>query len=164
MSKEKGNKLYHHLDRYVGIPIVFLLGLIKKKNTKPQHINKIAILNLGSIGDNVLMSATISDIHEAYPDSSIHIFTGSSNYEIVKLIPNIDNITKLPISNPFQTKKIIDTQDKFDLLIDYGPWPRINAIYSFLFSSKYTIGFKTCLLYTSPSPRDQRGSRMPSSA
>ena len=25
-------------------------------------------------------------------------------------------------------------------------------------------GYKTCLLYTSPSPRDQRGSRMPSSA
>ena len=25
-------------------------------------------------------------------------------------------------------------------------------------------GFMTCLLYTSPSPRDQRGSRMPSSA
>ena len=27
-----------------------------------------------------------------------------------------------------------------------------------------TLNFKTCLLYTSPSPRDQRGSRMPSSA
>ena len=27
-----------------------------------------------------------------------------------------------------------------------------------------TIGVKPCLLYTSPSPRDQRGSRMPSSA
>ena len=26
------------------------------------------------------------------------------------------------------------------------------------------ISFYTCLLYTSPSPRDQRGSRMPSSA
>ena len=25
-------------------------------------------------------------------------------------------------------------------------------------------GFGSCLLYTSPSPRDQRGSRMPSSA
>ena len=25
-------------------------------------------------------------------------------------------------------------------------------------------GLNTCLLYTSPSPRDQRGSRMPSSA
>ena len=26
------------------------------------------------------------------------------------------------------------------------------------------VGDKACLLYTSPSPRDQRGSRMPSSA
>ena len=26
------------------------------------------------------------------------------------------------------------------------------------------LGHKICLLYTSPSPRDQRGSRMPSSA
>ena len=29
---------------------------------------------------------------------------------------------------------------------------------------KYGKSFYTCLLYTSPSPRDQRGSRMPSSA
>ena len=28
----------------------------------------------------------------------------------------------------------------------------------------YFTPFQTCLLYTSPSPRDQRGSRMPSSA
>ena len=31
-------------------------------------------------------------------------------------------------------------------------------------SAEFAIPFKTCLLYTSPSPRDQRGSRMPSSA
>ena len=30
--------------------------------------------------------------------------------------------------------------------------------------SSYRGGFNFCLLYTSPSPRDQRGSRMPSSA
>ena len=29
---------------------------------------------------------------------------------------------------------------------------------------KWCLGRMTCLLYTSPSPRDQRGSRMPSSA
>ena len=32
------------------------------------------------------------------------------------------------------------------------------------FSKNVVQSFKTCLLYTSPSPRDQRGSRMPSSA
>ena len=30
--------------------------------------------------------------------------------------------------------------------------------------SNLNYGYETCLLYTSPSPRDQRGSRMPSSA
>ena len=29
---------------------------------------------------------------------------------------------------------------------------------------QFGVGFYSCLLYTSPSPRDQRGSRMPSSA
>ena len=37
-----------------------------------------------------------------------------------------------------------------------GGWPGANP--------KDTEFFKLCLLYTSPSPRDQRGSRMPSSA
>ena len=32
------------------------------------------------------------------------------------------------------------------------------------FRSRFIERFKDCLLYTSPSPRDQRGSRMPSSA
>ena len=31
-------------------------------------------------------------------------------------------------------------------------------------SQAKTLTYNTCLLYTSPSPRDQRGSRMPSSA
>ena len=35
--------------------------------------------------------------------------------------------------------------------------------YKFLTAS-YLISLLSCLLYTSPSPRDQRGSRMPSSA
>ena len=33
-----------------------------------------------------------------------------------------------------------------------------------LVDARRTGGVMTCLLYTSPSPRDQRGSRMPSSA
>ena len=36
--------------------------------------------------------------------------------------------------------------------------------YSQTISQPYVVARMTCLLYTSPSPRDQRGSRMPSSA
>ena len=38
---------------------------------------------------------------------------------------------------------------------------RINLLETLI---KYVDDFMSCLLYTSPSPRDQRGSRMPSSA
>ena len=42
-------------------------------------------------------------------------------------------------------------------------FPNAGAVYMFDFSGNQ-LGIITCLLYTSPSPRDQRGSRMPSSA
>ena len=42
--------------------------------------------------------------------------------------------------------------------------PIIVDYYEAVVISARLGGFKRCLLYTSPSPRDQRGSRMPSSA
>ena len=39
-----------------------------------------------------------------------------------------------------------------------------NRIFSLLVQNTYTIMDNTCLLYTSPSPRDLSTSRMPSSA
>ena len=44
-----------------------------------------------------------------------------------------------------------------------GP-PQVEAIARFFPNKKSIAVIYTCLLYTSPSPRDQRGSRMPSSA
>ena len=48
-------------------------------------------------------------------------------------------------------------------------WLRLHEssqeLLAFLVSEgEISVGVQTCLLYTSPSPRDQRGSRMPSSA
>ena len=39
-----------------------------------------------------------------------------------------------------------------------------SALFEAMAERQVTIDNKTCLLYTSPSPRDQRGARMPSSA
>ena len=51
-------------------------------------------------------------------------------------------------------------------LVDEQPWHPANLLektaHSLFESAKHDTGI--CLLYTSPSPRDQRGSRMPSSA
>ena len=46
----------------------------------------------------------------------------------------------------------------------YDPVPTLPPACDFALSTHAGGSVGTCLLYTSPSPRDQRGSRMPSSA
>ena len=49
-----------------------------------------------------------------------------------------------------------------DVLSEDTPYERIYLVRSLVATRE--IGFLPCLLYTSPSPRDMRRSRMPSSA
>lgn len=143
MKKEKGNKLFHKIDRYLGIPVILTLGLFHRKRTQPKEINSIAILNIGSIGDNVLMSGSIVDLHTKYPDAVIDVYTGSSNYQIVQQIPYIRKISRLPITNPIKTIRHIKNVGNYDVVFDFGPWPRTNAIYAYCFKTNYLVGFKT---------------------
>ena len=56
------------------------------------------------------------------------------------------------------SRRLTKTQ-KTEILEAYRSGDNTNAL-----AEKYHCTPNTCLLYTSPSPRDQRGSRMPSSA
>ena len=60
------------------------------------------------------------------------------------------------------------TGDKVDLPVKQGTLGPVGLdvgkLYANTGSFTFDPGFTSCLLYTSPSPRDQRGSRMPSSA
>ena len=72
------------------------------------------------------------------------------------------------VTDARQAQKTINnySQEKIDELILAVAWeiiqPENNQELSEMAVSQTGLG--NCLLYTSPSPRDQRGSRMPSSA
>ena len=57
-----------------------------------------------------------------------------------------------------------DLTTSTSLLISLLKWIMIVFLFYSVITFIYRYGPSTCLLYTSPSPRDQRGSRMPSSA
>lgn len=143
---EKGNANLHFFDRFLGIPIIAFLSLFKfSRRTIPKDFRpkRIALLNISSIGDTVLMSAIIQDLKIAYHDAEIEVFCGATNQAVFGMIPIISSVKKLPVTNVFESIKEIRNSGSFDLLIDFGPWPRLNAIFSFWFKAKYSVGFNS---------------------
>jgi ADP-heptose:LPS heptosyltransferase len=143
---EKGNANLHFLDRYLGIPLIVFLGVFRLlKREIPAHFQpkRIAILNISSIGDNVLMTAPVQDLRNRFPNTEIWVFCGDTNFGVVKMFPWVDKVIKLPVTKVLDTVKEIRRQPSFDVLIDFGPWPRLNAFYSFVFKARHKIGFRS---------------------
>ena len=68
---------------------------------------------------------------------------------------------------PYQSEEITISRTGFTGDLGYEvllPNSVALAFYDEMFDKGEIYNIKPCLLYTSPSPRDQRGSRMPSSA
>jgi ADP-heptose:LPS heptosyltransferase len=138
--KERGNNWYRFFDRYLGIPIIFLLRFFHRKRIDHGERNTIAIQKTAAIGDCVLLTAIIADLKKKFPVVKIIFFCGKSNYEYVLTIPDVDEVILLPINNPFKAIRII-RRYHFNIFIDLGPWPRIDALLSFFSHAGYTIGF-----------------------
>jgi heptosyltransferase I len=143
IRRERANHLLKFLDRYLGIPLVFFLRLFKKTRPLPdRQIKNIGLLKTAAIGDTVLLSAIVSDLQKKYSAPNIVLFTGSSNYEYAKIIQGLRQVVLLPISRPLKSVHEIQ-KFQFDVFIDFGSWPRLDAILAHFSKSKYAIGFKT---------------------
>lgn len=142
---ERGSKVLKLIDRYAGIPFVCLLGLFRPRRAgdPPREPRRIGLLQTAAIGDTVLSSAIVANLKHLFPDAHLSFFTGASNYEIACLIPGIDSVVKLPIASPVEAIGMIRSAGTFDLWIDFGPWPRLNAVLTFFARADVKTGFKT---------------------
>ena len=113
------------------------------------------------------------------------------NFSLNKCVANIYTLfnylekSKIYLGNSDYTKKILTClfpivpnlssslyQKIFDIKLDLMSWPDVNhklleeeeIELPIQIKGKLASTLKTCLLYTSPSPRDRTRSRMPSSA
>ncbi|MEI9919624.1 MAG: glycosyltransferase family 9 protein [Bacteroidota bacterium] len=140
---KRGDGKLHFIDRYVGIPLVALLGFFRIRRKKPAGIHTIALFEGNAIGDTVLLLGVIKDVREKYPTSVITFFVGPTNYEIAKLSKYADKIIRLPLANPAKSISLIRQEGKFDVFVDLMTWPRISAIYTGFAKAKLKVGFKT---------------------
>ena len=87
--------------------------------------------------------------------STMELVEGIEN-QINQVFENINQILKadgMDFSNVVKLSVLLDDLNHFE---------KVNEIMASIFSKPYPA--RACLLYTSPSPRDSRVSRMPSSA
>jgi heptosyltransferase I len=139
----RGSFLLRFLDRNVGIPIVLALGLFRARARQlPDAVRYIGILETAAIGDTALLSAVIFDLRKKFPSARIVLFAGHSNYEVARLLGDIDEVVRLKLVNVFSACQAV-RREWFDVFLDFGPWPRVNAIISFLARAGYKVGFRT---------------------
>lgn len=147
--QERNNKVMKKLDRYIGCPLVYVLGHLRKKNSFPVLPSqpRILLLKTAAIGDTILMEAIIHEIKSAYPQSSITFVCSKSNIAMVKMLPDIDEVILFQMKKPFISLCQISKMDTFDLLLDFGPWPRINSVISYFAPARFKIGFERKNMY-----------------
>lgn len=129
------------LDRYAGIPMVCMQSMLRRKRTLPSRIRSIGLFKEACIGDTILLAGLIPDLRKAYPGVRVTLFVGPTNKGVAALI-DADERVELPVTSPFRCAKLM-RRHPVDVLLDFGQWPRINAVYSWLSSAAYTIGFST---------------------
>ena len=138
----RGKKYLKNLDKYIGVPLLFFFGLIRVKRKLPKKISKVGIILVPAIGDIILISGLLEEIKLKYINASIHLYVPSEYENVLLLINNYDSFTKINLSNPIKTLRLIRKKN-FDIFIDASQWVRLTALISVLSKSKYTIGFKS---------------------
>ena len=139
---ERGRTLLRKLDRYLGVPLLLLIGLLRPKRLRPASFESLGICVFAAIGDALLASVLIEDLKKAYPQLKITIFATSANSGVFKLISGWDNLVLVPITQPWAAINQVRAHP-VDILLDTSQWPRIGALICTLSGAKWTLGFKT---------------------
>ena len=142
VKAERGRGFLRKLDRWIGVPLLFVLGLFRGKRAKPAQFQNIGICIFAAIGDALLASCLIASLRKAYPGSKITIFATPANVSTFDLIMNYDDLVVVPITQPLAAIKQVRAHP-VDLLIDTSQWPRIGAVVAALSGARWTIGFET---------------------
>jgi heptosyltransferase I len=145
-SPERGKRSLKFLDRYLGIPVIYLLGLTKRKKKLLPSFDSIGVLVTAAIGDTILLAGVIADIRKHFRNKEIVLFTTESNYEMGRLLSGLDRVVKLPATNLIRALRRL-RENKVDVFCDFGPWQRLNALYSRLSGARFSLGFRTRAQY-----------------
>ena len=99
------------------------------------------MLKTNAIGDTILLSAVVADLRRALPDVEIVLFVGPANAAAAELVDGVKVVT-LPLTRPDRAVRAVRAE-AVDVMLDFGAWPRLNAVLAATSRARYTVGFRT---------------------
>ncbi len=141
-NTERNNPLLKKLDKYIGIPVLYILGKFHHPQIRPHNYKNIALIKTAAVGDTIILSAMIAEIKMIYPKANITVICSQNNVSMVKTLPDIGRIEVFSMKSPWQSLNRIKALGHYELVLDFGPWPRINGIIAWCLQADYKVGFQ----------------------
>lgn len=143
---KRGSRLNHFLDFYAGISLLSLIAVVRRKKRFPEALKRVGIFVNPALGDTLLCSGPILDLHQAFPDAKLLLFATTSNDLAARLLPGVDEVQSISITNPWQAIRQF-RQSELDLLVDFTSWQRITAVITACSGAKFVVGYKSLHQY-----------------
>jgi len=145
LPADRGNPLLKRLDRLLGIPAVWLLGAARRlrgRRPVPADWQSVGLLKTAAIGDVILLAGVIRDLRAARPTARIVLFVTATNAGFARLLDGPDEVVVLPVrAVPRAVRQV--RAEHVDVFVDFGAWPRFDALVSVLSGARCTIGRRT---------------------
>lgn len=93
------------------------------------------------IGDVVLLSAVARDVAEAFPEADVAIVGSEENLALARTVDGVRTV-ELPVATPWKAVPVL-RREGFDVILDFGQWSRLEALYAALAGGSWTAGFET---------------------
>lgn len=137
MSRSK--ETHRWLDFWAGVPLVMLLGCIRKRRSLPAAPRRIGVISPTAIGDLILETGVLAHIQNSFPNSELLLFHGKTNGAVLPLLPVLVQSYECNFTNLRAALRLLRSS-RLDIVIDLTPWPRLTALCASL-SGATTVGF-----------------------
>jgi heptosyltransferase I len=143
MPTGRSNKTLKVLDRYIGTALLAPLALGRKETVIPTAVGRIGLMKTAAIGDTLLLAGLIEDVRRTFPAASVILITGEDNRAAANLLPGrIDEHIVVRPKAPFSAIRVV-RQARLDVIVDFGSWPRFDALLAAASGARFRLGFRT---------------------
>ncbi|WP_417068866.1 glycosyltransferase family 9 protein [Niveibacterium terrae] len=131
------------VDQFLGPCVVLLLrmcSIFRVRGNRKYAVDRVCLMKTSAIGDTVLVLSAVEALRKKYPNIRVDLVCGASNYEFARLSGAFDNLIRISATNPLSS--ILKLRKlRYDIVVDFASWARLDAIYSFFITADIRLGF-----------------------